>query len=167
MRIISHRGNLNGPDKTRENEMFYLVEALNKGFDIEFDLWYFADRFWLGHDNPERSFSIDTLMIWTSKYSNQKFYVHCKNVWALEKMLYFEKSNLIPFFHDADQCILLRDNTIWVHPNAIVSSQSKEKSIAVFPTCRSVQYDINLDLDFKNFYGICTDYPLDVRDSLT
>lgn len=166
MRIISHRGNLSGPDLSRENFEFALIQSLDSGFDIEFDIWYLADKFWLGHDRPERSFSIDTLIKWSSKYSNQKLYVHCKNIWAMEKMTYFVISNMIPFFHDVDQCILLKDNTLWVHPNAIHGCHSRERSIAVFSSCKTADYDISLDVDFKNFYGICTDYPLDVRNSL-
>jgi hypothetical protein len=143
-----------------------LIEALDNGFDVEFDLWYFADMFWLGHDRPDRKFSMDTLVRWSSKYSNQKLYVHCKNIWAIEKLTYLVVSNMIPFFHDVDQCILLRDNTIWIHPNAIHSCHSREKSIAVFSSCKMIEYDVSLDLDFKNFYGICTDYPVDLRNSL-
>jgi len=166
MRIISHRGNLTGPDLSRENTELALLEALDKGFDIEFDLWYLGDRFWLGHDSPEKSFSVDTLVRWSSRYSNQKLYVHCKNINALEKMTYFVISNMIPFFHDVDQCILLRDNTIWVHPNAIDNCHSKENSIAVFSNCKSAGYHVSYDINFDGFYGICTDYPIDVRNSL-
>jgi len=166
MRIISHRGNLTGPEKSRENQEFALIESLERGFDVEFDLWCMGDRFWLGHDVPQKTFSIDTLVHWTSRYSNQKMYVHCKNVWAMEKMTYFVISNMIPFFHDADQCILLRDNTIWVHPNAIYTCSSKEKSIAVYPSCKKTEYDVSLDINMSGFYGICTDYPVDLRNSL-
>lgn len=166
MRIISHRGNLTGPDKTRENTEAYLIEALEKGFDVEFDLWCVADKFWLGHDFAEHAFSLDTLLRWSTVYSNQKLYVHCKNIWALEKMIKIEKGNIVPFFHDADQCILLKVGTIWVHPKAIHSVSDRKNSIAVYSTCKSLGYDVNLDLDFQGFYGICTDYPLVLRNGI-
>lgn len=166
MRIISHRGNLYGPDKEKENTENYLLEALNSGFDLEFDIWYFASKFWLGHDMPKRSFSVDSVIQWASRYQNQNFYVHCKNTWALENILIIEKSNIIPFFHDIDHCILLRNNTIWVHPNAVSSISKKNRSIAVISYCKRIGYHIDYDIDTTDFYGICTDYPIDVRNSL-
>lgn len=166
MRIISHRGNLSGKILSKENTEEYLLAALNEGFDIEFDIWYMAGKFWLGHDQPDRSYSIDHLIQWSNRYANQKFYVHCKNLWSMEKLSKFRKQNVIPFFHDVDQCILLTDNTIWVHPNSIHSTSERKNCIAVYSTCKSIEYDIELDLDYKNFYGICTDYPIDVRNSI-
>lgn len=166
MRIVSHRGNLTGPDKEKENTESYLIETLERGFDIEFDIWYMGSKFWLGHDNPVKSFSIDTLLHWSTVYMNQNFYVHCKNMWALEEMVKISKRNIIPFFHDIDQCILLKDNTIWVHPNAVNSASVRENCIAVFPACKTIKYDINYDVDFERFHGICTDYPLTLRNNL-
>jgi hypothetical protein len=39
MRIIAHRGNLDGPDPTRENSPIYVMAALAAGVDVEVDLW--------------------------------------------------------------------------------------------------------------------------------
>lgn len=168
MKIISHRGNLNGPNQKTENTVDAIEKALQSGFCIEFDIWYFANRFWLGHDSPESVFSIDTLVRWSNMYSDKNLYVHCKNIWALEEMTKLQKSNIIPFFHDADQCILLRDNIIWVHPKAIygVDELGRSKCIAVVSKCKTAKYDFDLDISFETWYGICTDYPIDVRNSL-
>ena len=95
MRIISHRGNLNGPDKDKENTESYLIEALERGFDIEFDIWHVASKFWLGHDSPLNPFSVDALLQWSTVYMNQNFYVHCKNIWALEEMVRIKKRNIM------------------------------------------------------------------------
>ena len=40
MILISHRGNLKGINPQRENEPLYIVEALEKGFDVEIDVWW-------------------------------------------------------------------------------------------------------------------------------
>lgn len=37
MRIIAHRGNLNGPT-TKENHPDYLLQAIEAGFDAEADI---------------------------------------------------------------------------------------------------------------------------------
>jgi len=38
MYYISHRGNLSGSQPEFENKPAYIVEALNKGFDVEIDV---------------------------------------------------------------------------------------------------------------------------------
>lgn len=53
MIFISHRGNLNGPNKIEENKIEYIEEALNKKFDVEIDLWFVNKNFFLGHDKPQ------------------------------------------------------------------------------------------------------------------
>ena len=37
MFFISHRGNLNGPNKKKENKIDYINKALKKKFDVEND----------------------------------------------------------------------------------------------------------------------------------
>jgi hypothetical protein len=38
MLIIFHRGNLKGPQPQYENRIDYLENALNEGFNVEFDI---------------------------------------------------------------------------------------------------------------------------------
>lgn len=45
MKIISHRGNLNGPSPKTENTPEQIDFALKKGFDVEIDLWKINDKF--------------------------------------------------------------------------------------------------------------------------
>ena len=40
MILISHRGNLNGPNEDRENSPYYIMEAIDDGYDVEVDLWW-------------------------------------------------------------------------------------------------------------------------------
>mgnify|MGYP005995747501 FL=1 len=53
MIFISHRGNINGIIKERENTVSYINEALSTGFNVEVDIWYKNKSFYLGHDNPK------------------------------------------------------------------------------------------------------------------
>jgi hypothetical protein len=52
MILISHRGNLNGPNPERENHPDYIWEALRAGFEVEIDVWWVEGKFKLGHDEP-------------------------------------------------------------------------------------------------------------------
>ena len=40
MILISHRGNMNGIEKTKENTIEQINLALSKGYDVEVDVWY-------------------------------------------------------------------------------------------------------------------------------
>lgn len=51
MKIISHRGNLNGPNKQTENTIESIKLAINLGFDVEIDVWYIDNILYLGHDS--------------------------------------------------------------------------------------------------------------------
>ena len=50
MILISHRGNTNGVNHEKENSISYIEDALNLGFDVEVDVWYHEDNFYLRHD---------------------------------------------------------------------------------------------------------------------
>ena len=52
MILISHRGNINGPITEKENSPEYISDAINKGYNVEIDVWYENQVFFLGHDNP-------------------------------------------------------------------------------------------------------------------
>ena len=55
MKLISHRGNINGPNSLEENKPEYIDIAINEGYDVEIDIWYnvFDDSFYLGHDETQ------------------------------------------------------------------------------------------------------------------
>ena len=57
MKLIAHRGNLNGKNPFYENSPKYCQEAIDKGFDVEIDIWY-TDTWWTGHHRP--SYRVDT-----------------------------------------------------------------------------------------------------------
>lgn len=168
MKIIAHRGNLNGPNHDTENTIDAISKALDLGFDVEVDVWYLAGKYWLGHDKPERSFDIEILDMWSKRGD---IYVHCKNIWAAQFFLDdygYKFRSVFPFMHDKDPAVFLHNETIWVHPNAIhsIDDTLSKKCIAVMPELKTTKYQIHLDLSLENWYGICTDYPIDVRNDL-
>ncbi len=140
MKLISHRGNINGRLESRENEPTYIDLAIQKGYEVEVDVWYKGDMLWLGHDNP--NYGIDFGFI---KDRIRKLWVHCKNI---EAVVYFDECgyDVNYFWHQEDTLTLTSQKYIWVYPG----KQPIMNSIAVMP-------EINND-DFSKCLGICSDY---------
>lgn len=145
MKIIAHRANLNGPNPEKENQIESILACINRGFDVEIDLWYFEDDFYLGHDQADYEIDIAFLL----RYSN-KLWCHCKNLAAFEKLLNYSEINC--FWHQKDDYILTSRKNIWVYPGKKVP----ENGIVVMPEWDSEKYEK------KYIGGICTDYPMEV-----
>jgi hypothetical protein len=142
MKLISHRGNISGPNPQKENHPNYILNALNKGYEVEIDVWY-TDKFMLGHDNPQYEFPFDLL----EKFYT-KLWVHCKNVEAIVKLKNNPELNsrLNYFWHENDTVTLTSKGYIWAYPG----KQPINNSIAVMP-------EINND-NITQCKGICSDY---------
>lgn len=107
MKFISHRGNLYCSDKARENKPDYIVEAWLSGFDVEIDVWYYNQHFWLGHDHPETLTEPEFLQ-------NPNFWIHAKTLETCQKLL--EIRNIHCFYHQNDEGTLTSNNYIWTFP---------------------------------------------------
>lgn len=144
MIYTSHRGNLQGPNKEKENNPDYIKDALNAGFDVEIDVWLIHNEFWLGHDEPQYKIHENFL-------ENNKFWCHAKNIEAFEKML---KNNKIHcFFHNKDHCALTSKGFIWTFPGKTLINNS----IAVLP-----ERDLNWNLE--KAVGICSDFIVNYKN---
>lgn len=142
MRIISHRGNLNGKDPEKENHPDYILNALKAGYDVEIDLWHQNNNLYLGHDNPQYDVDIKFLC-------QPGLWIHAKNI----DSIYFLNTNysdLNYFFHDTDDCVLTSKGYLWTY----IGKQLTPKSIAVMPEKIVEPYDLSY------CYGICTDFPI-------
>ena len=140
MLLISHRGNTDGPSP-EENKPIQIEKVIKKGFNVEVDLWCQDDSLFLGHDKPEYKINFK----WLLSYKD-KLWIHCKNLYALEKML---DTNLNYFWHQEDDFTLTSHRFIWTFPNKLLS----EKSIAVMPENSNYSHE-----DIEKCAGICTDY---------
>ena len=140
MILIAHRGNINGPIDSYENEPNYIDLAIKKGYDVEVDVWYKDNMLWLGHDMPD--YGIDFRWI---RDRISKLWIHCKNIDAL---LYFKECgyDCNYFWHQEDTITLTSHQYIWVFPG----NQPITNSIAVLP-------EINND-DISKCIGVCSDY---------
>ncbi len=45
MILISHRGNIDGPNTDNENKPSYIASAINRGYDCEVDFWFSNNKF--------------------------------------------------------------------------------------------------------------------------
>ena len=136
MIFISHRGNINGINKKFENNPTYIQSAINKGYNVEIDVWY-KNAFFLGHDRPQFKVSQKFL-------ENKKFWCHAKNLEALEKL---QKIKTKYFWHQEDDYTLTSNGYIWTYPGKKLS----KKSICVLP-------ELNKKKLTKSISGICSDF---------
>ena len=141
MILISHRGNLNGKSD-RENSPDYIEEALDQDFDVEVDVWYIDNQFWLGHDKPQYKVSEGFL-----EHSN--LWCHAKNIQALYVMS--KSSNIHYFWHQEDDVTLTSREFFWTYPG----KQLTEKSICVLLEFENKKSKVILP---KNVAGICSDF---------
>jgi hypothetical protein len=140
MILISHRGNLNGPNPERENSPGYIDEAIKAGYDVEIDIWLNDGILYLGHD----SIQYETSLQWLENRKD-KLWIHCKNIEAIEVFNFFSYDYQY-FWHQEDTLTLTSKNTIWAYPG----KQPIQNSIAVMPEI----YNDNLD----HCMGVCSDY---------
>lgn len=140
-KLISHRGNLTGVSNN-ENRPDYLTYALSNGYDVEVDIRYVCNEWWLGHDEPQ--YKIDSPF---SLFDNSRVWWHCKNFEALEQL---QGSDLNYFWHQEDDHTLTSKGYIWTYPGKEIG----EKNIIVMPeTVMSLNEIKNL-----NCFGICSDF---------
>jgi hypothetical protein len=140
MKLISHRGNLEGPNKEKENEPNYILHALSNGFDVEVDVWCINGVFFLGHDEP--IYEIDETFL-----ENEKIWCHSKNIESLEKML--ENKKIHFFWHQEDSFTITSKNIIWTFPG----NKLTKNSICVLPERSNYSKD-----EIKKCFGVCSDY---------
>lgn len=152
MKLIAHRGNINGPNPLDENNPEYIEKAISNGYDVEIDIRYetSGNNFYLGHDDPQYEVNSQ----WLLKRMNN-LWIHCKNI---NSLFYFSSKTegYNYFWHQEDDFTLTSKNYIWTYPG----KEYTPKSVIVMP-------ESNSNIDFKslmmyNCFGICSDYVGDI-----
>lgn len=139
--LISHRGNLNGPDDSMENKLNAIKNALIKGFHVEIDMWLIDGELYLGHDCPDEKIHTDFI-----RENQDRLWIHAKNHEVFE---YLRLEGFRVFWHQEDDFVITTYGDIWAYPGKCNLKNRVEV--------------INGKLDKKeipNIRGICTDYPL-------
>jgi len=140
MIFISHRGNLNGRQEKDENEPNYIDRSIEKGYDVEIDVWLLENEIYLGHDNPQYKVNFQWFLD-----RIDKIWIHCKNI---EAIIFFNSSihDFNYFWHEGDKVALTSRRIVWAYPG----NQPMRGSISVLP-------EIWKD-DVSECLGICSDY---------
>ena len=142
MKLISHRGNINGPEPKKENRPDYIIAAYNHGFDVEIDVWLKDEKFFLGHDHPQ--YEIDDIFL-----SHTSLWCHAKNIDALHAMT---DLGVHCFWHQSDDVTLTSKGWLWTYPGKKLS----KSSICLMP-------GPNSNIDFSKCGGICSDWIYNYR----
>ena len=137
MKLISHRGNLNGPDLSTENTEFQITLAINLGYEVEIDVWYADGKLMLGHDGPTHHTTLAFLQ-------QPQLWCHAKNLEALEYLL---NNSVHCFWHENDARTLTSKNFIWTYPK----KDTVKNSVIV-------ELSDTLTLVNTEIYGVCGDY---------
>jgi len=143
MKFISHRGNLTGKNRSEENTIKSIENAIHSGYDVEIDLWYFKNDFYLGHDTP-----VDIVSESFLEKNIDKLFIHCKNDNAIFKL---NNSNIQYniFTHINDPFTLSSKNTILIHPT---TETLQRNGILIMPELSD--YDL---VEIFEFDGIISD----------
>jgi hypothetical protein len=140
MIFISHRGNLYGKNTETENSVFSIDTALSLGFDVEIDIWFKDNKFYLGHNRPRHSIEKEYLV-------NPKIWCHLKNK---EAILAIKDLNMDIhyFWHEQDKYTITSKGYIWSYIDMPISKYS----ICVLP--EKTQEILE---NIKHSLGICSD----------
>ena len=147
MKLIAHRGNIDGPNSSKENDPEYIEAAIADGYDVEIDLRYdkVTKTLWLGHDEPK----YQVTAWWLAKRCSN-LWIHCKSLDTLHEMS-VNTSGYNYFWHQEDDYTLTSKNFIWTYPG----KEYKSKSVIVMPEWNNI---VHRTLKDANCYGICSDY---------
>ena len=142
MFFISHRGNLTGPNPMKENSVEYINNALSKSFDVEIDLWFKNNNFFLGHDEPKYEIDLNFL-------KKPGLWIHAKNLECFYQLSNFD---LNFFWHEDDKITITSKGFFWNYPGTLLS----KKSICVLPE--------KSDIKEVDCLGYCSDFIEDFHD---
>ena len=156
MRIIAHRGLTNGPDDLLQNHPLQVIKAIEQGFDAEIDLWFDKGRWYLGHDTMSHEIPPAFL-------TNQHLWIHCKNLPAFYNLKRFgTKVNF--FYHDSDKVVLTSNGNVWTYFG--LPETMDPQAICVMPEVTYSWTEIELMVRSGKWAGMCTDWPIRIRELL-
>ena len=154
MKLIAHRGNIDGPSD-EQNSPDYIDNALSLGYDAEIDVRYdpLTTVFWLGHDEPQYKVSWK----WMAN-RHELLWIHCKDITTLSEFTKYKHTKYQYFWHQEDDFTLTSNNYIWTYPGRPYTPNS----IIVMPE-ETMPVEKICDMRAVYCYGVCTDYPSELK----
>jgi hypothetical protein len=141
MKLVSHRGNLNGKNPQLENTPEQILIALMGGFDVEIDLWVNDGNLLLGHDYG--LYPIEESFLY-----KKNLLIHCKNLSAL--LFCQELSWPNYFFQNEDLYAVSSDGWIISHSDAAF----KKGTLLMLPEKYALKPS---ELKELKLFGVCSD----------
>jgi glycerophosphoryl diester phosphodiesterase len=141
MKIIAHRANIGGPSSVHENTLLAAESALERGFDIELDVWKIGNDLVLSHDLPQSRKDVANEFLISSK----RVWWHAKNIEALEELTTL---GLHVFWHDKDDYALTSNGFIWTQ----LGKNLTVRSVVVLP-------EVSKQPVPDWVAAVCTDFP--------
>jgi hypothetical protein len=150
--LISHRGNTNGRDISFENKPERILDVISQNINVEIDLRWYNNKFYLGHDEPQYEITEDFL------FDNSLYlWVHCKERESFQQALKLKVVHC--FWHDTDDYTMTNLGFVWAYPG---KEPVGRDCIAVMPeNCWTAQETLH-----KPFAGVCTDNCLEFKELL-
>lgn len=154
--FISHRGNIFYKNPPMENSPHYILEALSAGYNVEIDVWYDHDKYYLGHDSLEYDITSIELKIYGYTMTlaeilltDNRIWCHAKTINTFNKLIELNSPNC--FFHDVDAATLTNSGYIWTYPGKNIY----KNNICVLP--ESVDDELYTIRELNDSAGICSD----------
>jgi len=140
MKLIAHRGNINGRDLSTENTPDQITACIKQGYDVEVDIRYDNGKLLLGHDDSQS----EVTWWWLAGYA-EHLWIHCKDFTTLTEFAN-NTSGYNYFWHQGDDYTLTSKRHIW-------SSDGK-------PYDKHTVIVVEGEPDVKEYdcYAICSDY---------
>lgn len=154
--IYSHRGNLTGPDPSRENNPAAIDDAIQLGYGVEIDVRCKDGQLYLGHDTADASIDVSWLL--ARKHS---LLVHVKDVQVIPIIERHGLGNLHLLVHQGDAFTLTSHLCVWMHDLSLPIPRA-----SVLPLMDRSQIT-SMDKDVLQSCLICTDWPVFAKDYLT
>jgi hypothetical protein len=152
MKIISHRGNINGPLPEKENRPSYIDSAIQLGYEVEVDLRIVNNEFWLGHDTSQYKIDITWMRL-----RKDNIWFHCKDMESSIRLLELNE-NFKFFCHSQDNFVLTSTGHLWVHD---INEKINEKCI--IPLLSTEEIILN---NIPRIFGVCSDYVSFLKNKL-
>lgn len=142
MKLISHRGNVDGLHPELENHQSYIDKAISLGYDVEMDVRFIDGKLFLGHDTPDYEVTLQWLVD-----RNNYLWVHTKNFGALSHLIVHD---LRVFYHQKENHTIINNcNLIWSHE----LSEANERSIIPLLSLADIAA-----FNGTKVAGICSDF---------